>query len=59
MGLCDRNCVILRTNRARCTLSKEILNLFNEESVSGACSGIELVYKFDEKSYLRMFEKVS
>ena len=26
-------------NRARCTLNKENLDLFNEESVSGACSG--------------------
>ena len=33
------NCVILRINRARCTLNKEILDLLNEESVSGACSG--------------------
>ena len=39
MGLCDRNCVILRTNRAWCTLNKEILDLLNEESISGASSG--------------------
>ena len=31
-----------------CALNKEILDLLNKESVSGACV-IELVYKFDEK----------
>ena len=36
MGSCNRSCVILR---ARCALNKEILDLLNEESVSGACSG--------------------
>ena len=36
MELCD---VILRTNRVRCALNMEILDLLNEESVSGACSG--------------------
>ena len=41
---CVRACVcvsyvFLRTIRARCTLNKENLDLFNEESVSGACSG--------------------
>ena len=55
MELCD---VILQANRVRCTLNMEILDLLNEESVSGAHS-VELVYKFDEKSYWRMFEKVS
>ena len=35
MELCD---VILRTNRVRCTLNMEILDLLNKESVSGACS---------------------
>ena len=53
MELCD---VILRTNRVRCALNMEILDLLNEESVSGARSIVELVYKFDEKS---KFEKVS
>ena len=48
MIICDHNYVILRTNRARCALNKEILDVLNEESVSGARSG-ELVYKFDEK----------
>ena len=38
MGLCDRNCVILRKNRSRYTLNKEMLDLFNEESVSGVQS---------------------
>ena len=42
MGVCDRNCVILQTIRARCTL--------NEETVSGARSGRAPVYKFDKKS---------
>ena len=46
MELCD---VILQTNRVRCALNMEILDLLNDESVSGARS-IELVYKFDEKS---------
>ena len=36
MELCD---VILRTNRVRCALNMEILDLLNEESVSGVCSG--------------------
>ena len=35
MELCD---VILRTNRVRCALNMEILDLLNEESVSGAHS---------------------
>ena len=35
MELCD---VILRTNRVRCALNNEILDLLNEESVSGARS---------------------
>ena len=39
MGLFDHNYVILRTNRARSALNKEILDLLNEESVSGARSG--------------------
>ena len=33
LELNDRNCVILRTNRARCTLNKKFLNLLNEESI--------------------------
>ena len=37
--------------RARCTLNKEIFDLLNEESISGAHSGRHtVVYKFDEKS---------
>ena len=39
MELYDRNCVILQTYRARCALNMEILDLLNEESVSGARSG--------------------
>ena len=56
MGFCDRNYVILQTNRAKCTLNKKILDLLNEERISGACSGGELVYKFDEKSTARKGE---
>ena len=37
--LCDCNCVIHRTNRARCTLNMKILDLLNEESVSRESSG--------------------
>ena len=36
---------MLQTNRVRCALNKEILDLLNEESGSG-----EQVYKFYEKS---------
>ena len=35
MELCD---VILRTNRVRCALNMEILDLLNEESISGVRS---------------------
>ena len=35
----------------------EILDLMNEESVSGALSGIEQVYKFDEKSYCECLKR--
>ena len=56
MELCD---VILRTNRVRCALNMEILDLLNEESVSGARSSRATVYKFDEKSYCQRLKKVS
>ena len=46
--VCVGNCV--RTNRARCALYKKILDLLDEESVSGEAV-VELVYKFDEKFY--------
>ena len=49
MGLYDRNYVNLQINGARCTLNKEILNLLNGESVSGARI-VELVYKLDKTS---------
>ena len=39
MELNDCIYVILRINRARCTLNKKILNLLNEESVFGESSG--------------------
>ena len=51
MELCD---IILRTNRVRCALNREILDLLNEESVSGARSG-----RASLEVLLRMFEKVS
>ena len=46
MSLCDCNYVIVLTNRARCTLYKNLLyeEVFLERVV------VELVYKFDEKS---------
>ena len=37
--VCDHNCVILRTNRARRALNKEIVDLRNEESISGVRRG--------------------
>ena len=37
--VCDRNWVIPRTNRARCALYRDIIDLLDEESVSGARSG--------------------
>ena len=37
--LCDHNCVILWTNRARWAIYRKILDLLDEESVSGARSG--------------------
>ena len=49
MDLCDRNCVMLRTNRARCAKNKKSLNLLNEESIMEHAV-VELVYKFYEKS---------
>ena len=55
MELCD---VILRTNRVRRALNKEILDLFNEESVSGARSGRASLY-IRREVLQRMFEKVS
>ena len=55
MELCDCNCVILRTNRTRCALNKEILDLLNEE-VFLEHAVIELAHNFDEKS-IKVFEK--
>ena len=34
MSLCDHNCVILQTNRARCTSYRRIFDLLDEESIS-------------------------
>ena len=39
MELWDRNYVILQTNKARCELNKEILDLLYDENVSGVRSG--------------------
>ena len=44
MGLCDRNCVILRTNGAKEIMIFSMKKVFLEHAV------IELVYNFDEKS---------
>ena len=41
--VCAGTCVILLTNRARCALYMKILDLLDEESVSGA-QWLELVY---------------
>ena len=50
--------VILRTNRVRCALNMEILDLLNEESVSGARNGrANLLIR--REVLLPMFEKVS
>ena len=50
MGFCDRNCVIFLTNRPMCTLNKEILD-YSMTKVFLERALVELVYKFDEKSY--------
>ena len=46
----------IRTNRARCALYKKILDLLDEERVSGESSG-RLVYKLDEKSYCECLKR--
>ena len=56
---CDCNCVILRTNKARCALSKKILDLPNNEKHFWSVQFVELVYKFNKKSIARVFKKVS
>ena len=43
----------IRTNRARCILSRKIFDLLDEESVSGESSG----YNFDEKSYCECLKR--
>ena len=55
MELCD---VILGTNRVRCVLNMEILDLLNEESVSGARSSRGNL-QIRREVLLSMFEKVS
>ena len=55
MELCD---VILWTNRVRCALNMEIVDLLNEESIFGALSGRASLY-IRREVLLRMFEKVS
>ena len=49
----------VRTNRARCALYKKILDLLDEESISGESSGRASLYKFDERSPTANVEKVS
>ena len=39
LGFCNCYRVILRTNRAKCTLNKEFFYLLNEESISRECNG--------------------
>ena len=41
----------IQTNRARCALYRKILDLLDEESVSGEKAVAELVLYIDEKSY--------
>ena len=47
----------IRTNRARCALYKKILDLLDEESVSGESSGRSLYIR--REVLPQMFEKVS
>ena len=49
IGLCDCNCVILRKNKVRYALDKEILDILNKAFLEKAV--VELVYKFDQKYY--------
>ena len=58
MSLYDRNFVTLRTNRVEYTLYRKIIDLLNEESVSGAHSGRASLY-IRQEDLLRMFEKVT
>ena len=55
MELCD---VILQTNRVRYVFNMEILDLLNEESVSGVCSG-RASLSIRREVLLQMFKKVS
>ena len=50
--------VILRTNRVRCALNMEILDLLNEESVSGARNS-RASLQIRREVLLSTFEKVS
>ena len=54
MELCD---VILRTNRVRCALNMELLDLLNEGERFWSRSVVELVYKFNEKSYCQRLKR--
>ena len=49
-------CVILRTNRARCTLYRKIL-VYLMSKVFLECAVVELVFKFDEKSYCECLKR--
>ena len=53
MVLCDRNGVILWIKRARCSLNKEIIYLLMRKAFLER-SAIEVVYKLDEKSTVRV-----
>ena len=39
LSMCNCKFVIIQTKRVRCDLNKEILDLLNEESISGVHSG--------------------
>ena len=47
-------CVILQRNRALCALNKKILNLLNEESVSGESSGPLVIFYFMVSELMRI-----
>ena len=58
MSLCNRNCVILLTNIARCALYRKVFDFLADESISGVPSGRANLYI--RREFLpQMFEKVS
>ena len=58
MGFCDHNCVIFKTNRARCALNKKNPLIYSIRKSFMECTAVELVYKFNE-NLRRVLEKVS